>query len=820
MAKRTLYVSRPLRNADELVGWAKGQGFGKTLTADDMHVTVAFSRAAVEWDELAADAAPITVIGGARAVNPLGDEGAIVLRFDSKPLADRWRALRDAGASWDYPSYQPHVTITYDGTAVGLDSVVPFDGALVFGAEEFAELDADDAEKSTFAAPASATSGLQSFDLEGAGGRRKRRRKRNAAGDPATKESPDMDALNLFIPITKIDAAKRLVYGVATAELPDVAKEICDYASTKPLYQKWSDGFSKATDGKSLGNLRAMHGNVAAGKLTEIAFNDDDKKIEICAKVVDDAEWAKVEEGVYSGFSQGGRYVKRWPDPADSKLTRYTAEPLEVSLVDNPCLPDATFSVIKADGSTELRKFKTAPPAAVEKGAETPGDAEVGEQVWVNARLPGKTFKKKAELRQALIDLDAEEAAKKTAAPVLDALAAAAQSLGKQTPEPAANADPAAQPAAGDKPVTLTITLDKDFAGLADALKLVKSDVDLRQLLIAQPIAVIEKLAADPAVAKRTYSADERKEYAANGIAMKDGSYPIPDKAALEDAISAFGRAKNKAATKRHIIKRAKALKATDLLPADWPGSTKDKTADKGAAGVDLNKGASLYSVSNLLSLLDSVEQAEDWAESPIMGFGASVALPKELTDRFGAVLIELGDIAAAILDVVLNSIKEEESAEALAASARILDLQKLGGIWMLAKAGAKHAKADKERIQQAHDLLVELDPDCCDAEDGEDDAEKLAKRFDAAQAANAKLLNETILPEIKKLADALAKVSADVKTVADVPLPVGTSSVTLRVVEKQNDVAGGARGSTETLEELADRALVEARSGKTAAAR
>jgi hypothetical protein len=168
-----------------------------------------------------------------------------------------------------------------------------------------------------------------------------------------------MDDMRIFVPITKIDAAQRLVYGVVTAEKPDVSGEVCDYASTKPLYQKWSRNFASATDGKSLGNLRAMHGHVAAGKLVEIAFNDEAKQVEICGKVVDDAEWQKVEEGVYTGFSQGGRYLKRWPDPSEPTLMRYTAEPLEVSLVDHPCLPEATFAVIKADGSTELRKFKS-----------------------------------------------------------------------------------------------------------------------------------------------------------------------------------------------------------------------------------------------------------------------------------------------------------------------------------------------------------------------------------------------------------------------------------------------------------------------------
>ena len=164
-----------------------------------------------------------------------------------------------------------------------------------------------------------------------------------------------MSALRMFIPITKVDAARRLVYGLATAETEDRAGEICDYASTKPLYEKWSEEIAKSTRGKSLGNLRAMHGPVAAGKVTAITFDDAGKQIEICAKVVDDAEWAKVVEGVYTGFSQGGAYERRWTDAEG--LTRYTAAPTEISLVDLPCLPQATFEMIKADGTRERRRF-------------------------------------------------------------------------------------------------------------------------------------------------------------------------------------------------------------------------------------------------------------------------------------------------------------------------------------------------------------------------------------------------------------------------------------------------------------------------------
>jgi hypothetical protein len=201
-----------------------------------------------------------------------------------------------------------------------------------------------------------------------------------------------MNPLSLFIPITKVDAAQRLVFGLATAECEDRVGEICDYASTKPLYEKWSQEIQKATDGRSLGNLRAMHGKVAAGKITSLSFDDSRKQIEICAKVVDDGEWDKVCEGVYTGFSQGGVYAKRWRDQAG--LMRYTAEPNEISLVDLPCLPNATFQMIKADGRTEVLPFRP------ETGAEE------WEQVWKSKR-DGATFKTKADLRKHHEELDA-----------------------------------------------------------------------------------------------------------------------------------------------------------------------------------------------------------------------------------------------------------------------------------------------------------------------------------------------------------------------------------------------------------------------------
>jgi hypothetical protein len=49
-----------------------------------------------------------------------------------------------------------------------------------------------------------------------------------------------MSSLDLFLPLAKVDLDRRLVTGVATAETPDRAGEIFDYASSKPYFEQWS----------------------------------------------------------------------------------------------------------------------------------------------------------------------------------------------------------------------------------------------------------------------------------------------------------------------------------------------------------------------------------------------------------------------------------------------------------------------------------------------------------------------------------------------------------------------------------------------------
>lgn len=137
--ERTLLVKRKLINSDDLVFWAKLNGFPTTIPEDDMHVTVAFSKNPLEWPE--PDTNNVVVAGGSREMALFG-EGAKVLCFESIELQTRWQILKDLGATWDYGSYVPHVTITY-ADANDRSSVYAYAGVLIFGPEEFSEINPD-----------------------------------------------------------------------------------------------------------------------------------------------------------------------------------------------------------------------------------------------------------------------------------------------------------------------------------------------------------------------------------------------------------------------------------------------------------------------------------------------------------------------------------------------------------------------------------------------------------------------------------------------------------------------------------------------------
>lgn len=143
---RPLYVHRKVINADEIIAWAKAQGFETTVPADDLHVTIAFSRSPVDWMKAGSDWASddkgrmSVKPGGARLIEKF-DGGAVVLLFNSSELSWRHESIKQAGASWDWAEYQPHITITYDAGGLDLGGVEPYRGPIELGPEVFEPLD-------------------------------------------------------------------------------------------------------------------------------------------------------------------------------------------------------------------------------------------------------------------------------------------------------------------------------------------------------------------------------------------------------------------------------------------------------------------------------------------------------------------------------------------------------------------------------------------------------------------------------------------------------------------------------------------------------
>lgn len=139
---KTLYVHRPVLNGQEIVDWAKSQGFKTTIPPEDLHVTIAFSKDKVAWD----DVDPMDSFDTLRLapdknrkMDRFGE--ASVLRFEDKDLESRWQNFLDAGASWDHDGYKPHLTISWQGDWSDPEfDPKPYTGVIELGPEVWEEV--------------------------------------------------------------------------------------------------------------------------------------------------------------------------------------------------------------------------------------------------------------------------------------------------------------------------------------------------------------------------------------------------------------------------------------------------------------------------------------------------------------------------------------------------------------------------------------------------------------------------------------------------------------------------------------------------------
>ncbi len=167
--------------------------------------------------------------------------------------------------------------------------------------------------------------------------------------------------MRIFAPITKIDQEQRMVFGYASTEALDRQGEIIRKEAVEaalPDYMRFA-------------NIREMHQPSAVGvaKTAEM----DERGLYLAVKVVDDAAWAKVREGVYTGFSIGGQVTKR--DTAQKHVvTGCTIA--EISLVDRPANPEAVFEMFKAgarNSKADLERIQGIHDQAVSLGAACQG---------------------------------------------------------------------------------------------------------------------------------------------------------------------------------------------------------------------------------------------------------------------------------------------------------------------------------------------------------------------------------------------------------------------------------------------------------------
>ena len=391
-------------------------------------------------------------------------------------------------------------------------------------------------------------------------------------------------------------------------------------------------------DYMKFGAVREMHQPKAAGTAVE-AEVDANGVTQFCAHIVDAEAVKKVQAKVYKGFSIGGKVLARDENDPD---TITSIKLVEVSLVDRPANPEAILTMFKAeDAAPDAAAAETGDAISqlvdLVKSAELPASEMVRVLTDAIAKAKGDAqsmavdpaeAEKAPDIEEKAEDCDDEDDEKDHAdeeddkdmadtgksASVdetlvgIDVIVRAAQAQGLKKGLRGLNALSAAiyQLVAVQAGVKREQEEEGDNSPvpgqIEDAIKdLLETLVQMAQEETGELVDDLDQAGMESAVpeygsyslqcadkvltlAKRNYSSKQRQAMASNGEAMSDGSFPIKNKTDLENAIRAYGRAKDKPKAKAHIIARAKALGLSALIPDDW------KSSDKAEGSSDLGK--------------------------------------------------------------------------------------------------------------------------------------------------------------------------------------------------------------------------------------
>jgi len=114
---------------DSLMDWIDSMGLETHEPADELHTTVLLDKEhEFDWEPQSFES-PIEVSPETFSLDLFGqDKNVLVLKYQCDELADRHsRGMEEHNLSWDFPEYSPHVTLSYDGSNIDIESLSPPD---------------------------------------------------------------------------------------------------------------------------------------------------------------------------------------------------------------------------------------------------------------------------------------------------------------------------------------------------------------------------------------------------------------------------------------------------------------------------------------------------------------------------------------------------------------------------------------------------------------------------------------------------------------------------------------------------------------------
>jgi Zn finger protein HypA/HybF involved in hydrogenase expression/cation transport regulator ChaB len=411
----------------------------------------------------------------------------------------------------------------------------------------------------------------------------------------ATKIEVKGDELAIGIPFEKIDVKNRTIEGFATLDNVDSTGEIVDFEASRQAFRDW------------IGNIREMHGPKAVGKALQVEEREKEhdgktyRGMYVKAYISKGAQdtWEKILDGTLRGFSLGGRVLEKRPEIIKSdddlysrrqvtRITKYTLG--ELSVVDNPANP---LALIEGAPRGVLVKFSDGSLLATdvlgvseERHVYYCEACDVAKVVGTDAEEVGcPTCPEPMTHIATSYERIGEEEVRKMVADHKEML----RKLQEEEDEEAGKRDPeevnyrvadAGYSCAGcvfyqqNLGKCEKVKYDISANYVCDLFEERIDNPDLEVTEVYNNVSQVKKSADEEVnmetLEKREFSDKERQRLAREGLALPDGSFPIVTVEDLKNAIKAHGRAKDKEKVKRWIVRRARELGRTDLIPDEW----------------------------------------------------------------------------------------------------------------------------------------------------------------------------------------------------------------------------------------------------------